>query len=215
MQTKLSLTLLQSHITAWLQTRKRSFVQQSGFTLMELMVVVVIIGVLSSVAVPSLHRFIVRSRESEAPTNLAAIARGARDYYNSEQLNKTTGVVDPPTFPPIATSNNLQNGYATMPTVAPCSEIAGSPRYLANSTRWHTGHTTEPWVNLKFALAQSHFFQYGFASSGSGKNAAYTVRARADMDCDSILSTFFFTAEVDDNTGEIIHNSIIVDRQGE
>lgn len=195
--------------------RRRTIHNQSGFTLMELMAVVVIIGVLSSVAIPSLNRFIIRSRESEAPTNLAAIARGARDYYNEEHINKATGVVNPPRFPSISASNNVQNTYATMPTVSPCSEIAGSPRYRTNSARWHSNHTTEPWVDLKFALARSHYFQYGFKSDKEGKDATYSVRARADMDCDGNLSTFLFTSTIDSATGEIIHNAIIAFKQGE
>ncbi len=194
---------------------RRPLRRQGGFTLMELMAVVVIIGVLSSVAIPSLNRFIRRSRESEAPTNLAAIARGARDYYNAEHINKATGVVNPPRFPPIASSENIQNTYATMPTVAPCAEISGSPRYRNNSARWHANHTKEPWVDLKFALARSHYFQYGFKSENEGKNATYSARARADMDCDGSLSTFLFSATVDSATGEIMHNAIIVFNQGE
>ncbi len=189
--------------------------EQAGFTLMELMAVVVIIGVLSAVAVPSLRRFITKSRESEAPTNLAALARGARGYYNDEHMNLKTGVVSPPQFPPSSTSTNLNSGYATMPNITPCKEIVGSPRYLANPARWHANHTTEPWTNLKFAIATSHFFQYQYKASNSGKDAVYTVRAIADMDCDTSKSTFFFRGSIDLATGEIVTNSLIVSNQGE
>lgn len=188
---------------------------QLGFTLLELMAVVVIIGILSAVAVPSFQRFIIKSRESEAPTNLSAIARGARTYYNDEHLNKATGVIYPPQFAPMASSTNKQNGYATMPVPSPCDEIPGSPKYLANPARWHANHKVEPWTNLKFAIATSHFFQYRYLAASSGRNATYTAQAVANMDCDSKNSTFMFSGSVDSATGEIITNDIFVINQGE
>jgi prepilin-type N-terminal cleavage/methylation domain-containing protein len=189
--------------------------KNAGFTLMELMAVVVIVGILSAVAIPSFRRFIVQSRESEAPSSLSAIARAAHEYYNTEHLDRTTGVINPPRFPDVTNSDNKVDGYATMPVVLPCKEIVGSPSYRTNSARWYANPDKEPWYDLKFAIASSHYFQYGFNSTGSGKTATYSVRARADMDCDGTMSTFFFRANVDATTGAIVRGSIIVTNQGE
>ena len=52
-----------------------------GFTLVELVVVVAIIGLLASIAIPSFLRYQLRARSSEAPTNLAAIATAQESYY--------------------------------------------------------------------------------------------------------------------------------------
>lgn len=46
---------------------------QSGFSLVELMVVVAIIGILASVAIPSVNKYMAKARQTEAKTNLASI----------------------------------------------------------------------------------------------------------------------------------------------
>ncbi|MFN7904944.1 MAG: type IV pilin protein [Pseudobdellovibrionaceae bacterium] len=45
----------------------------SGFSLVELMVVVAIIGILATVAIPSVNKYMLKARQAEAKTNLAAI----------------------------------------------------------------------------------------------------------------------------------------------
>lgn len=46
---------------------------KKGFTLIELMIVVVIIGILASIAIPQFLRYQLKSKTSEAPRNIGAI----------------------------------------------------------------------------------------------------------------------------------------------
>jgi prepilin-type N-terminal cleavage/methylation domain-containing protein len=57
--------------------------EQAGFTLMELMIVVVILGVLAAVAIPSFRSYVYRARASEAPDFLGEI-RQRQESYRSE-----------------------------------------------------------------------------------------------------------------------------------
>jgi type IV pilus assembly protein PilA len=88
-----------------LQLNRRS--NQKGFTLVELLIVVAIIGVLSTIGVPTFRRMIQKSKKSEAKVNLGGIYTAeaafqseyntfgnhlARMGYEMDGSNPTTGV---------------------------------------------------------------------------------------------------------------------------
>lgn len=54
---------------------------QAGFSLVELMVVVAIIGVLAMMAVPKVNAFIAKSRQSEAKVNLSSFYTFNKNFY--------------------------------------------------------------------------------------------------------------------------------------
>lgn len=54
---------------------------QKGFSLIELMIVVAIIGILATIAVPNFNRFQVKARQTEAKTNLAAIWTAEQSFF--------------------------------------------------------------------------------------------------------------------------------------
>ena len=55
--------------------------EQSGFTLVELMIVVAIIGVLSAVAVPNFKKYQAKAKTSEAKVQLAAVYTAQQAFY--------------------------------------------------------------------------------------------------------------------------------------
>jgi len=67
------------------------FVRRSrGFTLIELMIVVAIIGVLAAVAIPSFINYQLSSKRTEAVANLAALAKSQKSYF--AEFNEFVGV---------------------------------------------------------------------------------------------------------------------------
>ena len=62
-------------------TRKRF----NGFSLMEVMIVVVIIGILAALAYPNLEKYLKRARQTEAKTNLSAIYTAQKIYFTLHQ----------------------------------------------------------------------------------------------------------------------------------
>ena len=60
--------------------------KKKGFTLIELMIVVAIIGILAAIAIPNFLKFQAKARQSEAKTNLAGIATAEIAYYAEKQF---------------------------------------------------------------------------------------------------------------------------------
>ncbi|MBW2245257.1 MAG: prepilin-type N-terminal cleavage/methylation domain-containing protein [Deltaproteobacteria bacterium] len=61
--------------------RQRRFGER-GFTLIELMIVVAIVGILASVAMPAFSRYQNRSKSAEAKVNLSALRVAEESYFN-------------------------------------------------------------------------------------------------------------------------------------
>ena len=57
---------------------------KKGFTLIELMIVVAIIGILAAIAIPNFLKFQAKSKQSEAKTNLGAIFTGELSFFGEQ-----------------------------------------------------------------------------------------------------------------------------------
>ncbi len=57
---------------------------QQGFTLLELMIVVAIVGILAAIAIPAYKDYIVRSKVSECAATLGAFKTSVTEYYNTK-----------------------------------------------------------------------------------------------------------------------------------
>lgn len=56
-------------------------IQSRGFSLIELMIVVVIIGILASIAMPQMNQWMAKAKRSEAKTNLSAIYSAEKTFF--------------------------------------------------------------------------------------------------------------------------------------
>lgn len=90
-------------------------IQQKGFTLIELMVVVAIIGILASIALPSYTQYVRRGKAAEATSTLADLKNRMEQYFQDNKTYADTGAL-----------------------TAPCSPAAGVAKYFSYSCTTQT-----------------------------------------------------------------------------
>ena len=164
--------------------------KSGGFTLIELMIVVAIIGILAAVAIPAFIKYIRKSKTVEATEALDKIKGGARQYYVTDHWDSNGNLL----------SKGFPKGVTTTPTTPTCDKT------LTPTSTWDTNG----WAPLNFALTEPHYFSYSFkAGSGTGTAATYTARAFGDLDCDTTVSTFELRGSVDGEGSVKVQGPII------
>ena len=112
--------------------------KQLGFTLIELMITVAIIGILSAVAYPSYTQYIVRANRSAAQSFMFAVNNKQEQYMLDARRYAAgaTALVDMGmTVPADVSSRYTITVACTMPTaVGNCTALAGAPTYLIAGT---------------------------------------------------------------------------------
>ena len=113
-------------ITNAIEIRK----SQSGFTLIEVMIVVAIVGILAAVALPQYSQYIMRGNVQEATSRLSDVRTRLEMAYNDSRSYIRTGVC--------ATDANGDTGAAgrlnTERFVFTCTSPAGGQSFLATAT---------------------------------------------------------------------------------
>ena len=161
--------------------------KKEGFTLIELMIVVAIIGILAAIAIPAFINYVKRSKTSEAGANLKSLFQGAAAYYDSENWGQGMVTVGGTA----AASTNCTVGNAVQD---------GAPGNAKRVIDWGTETNAAEFAALNFAPADPIYFDYNVlsASPGCGNTAGntnvYTFQANGDLDGDGTLSTFKLAA---------------------
>jgi len=139
-----------------------------GFTLVELMMVVAIIGILSSVAMPAFKDFTLRSRQSERRMVMRTIRQSAQDIYvRNGRVETKAGV-----------HIDVLVGQPNPPGAPSATKRA----YAAAVPGWDTLGVTEQFIE------GSLYYTYQFVIDDRAPNQVLWIQAQGDLDLDGRTS---------------------------
>jgi prepilin-type N-terminal cleavage/methylation domain-containing protein len=155
--------------------------KNSGFTLVELMIIVAIIGLLTAIAIPQFQNFINKSKLAVAITLLTAVHKSQVSFYaNADEY-----------FPPGASSGG---GGAVI-----AFNFSGVQFFDLGPVQTKLGWTFSP------------FYGYGSSAPGPDRTVAYRVDVENDFDGDFWMDRFEIQVDAPftdpETNGTVIHCS--------
>jgi len=177
---------------------------KQGFTLVELMIVVAIIGVLAALAIYGVSRYFANAKTAEAKNTIGAISRAASAAFEREIA---TAEILAPGAGGSQSSHALckSTGYPIPATVPVGNKINPDPANYSQDAQ------DEGWTCMRFSLDQPIIYQYNYRQ-GSGYVVAaapdpgangFEASATGDLDADGTYAYFARGGSIDTTTGTL------------